>query len=131
MEDILTYIFEQSCNNCIYGMGSTTIEEIKDYVQYQLEDIINDNDLDVEIIELYVHGSRINGNPHKDSDLDVVLYYKGSIKEDALFNILHDDDYVEDLTYDKVYIDINPIRDEETGSLDDYIKNDKKYKKVV
>ena len=52
MEDILTYIFEQSCNNCIYGMGSTTIEEIKDYVQYQLEDIINDNDLDVEIIEL-------------------------------------------------------------------------------
>lgn len=131
MEDILTYIFEQSCNNCIYGMGSTTIEEIKDYVQYQLEDIINDNDLDVEIIELYVHGSRINGNPHKDSDLDVVLYYKGSIKEDSLFNILHDDDYVEDLTYDKVYIDINPIRDEETGSLDDYIKNDKKYKKAV
>ena len=131
MEDILTYIFEQSCNNCIYGMGSTTIEEIKDYVQYQLEDIINDNDLDVEIIELYVHGSRINGNPHKDSDLDVVLYYKGSIKEDSLFNILHDEDYVEDLTYDKVYIDINPIRDEETGSLDDYIKNDKKYKKAV
>ena len=131
MEDILTYIFEQSCNNCIYGMGSTTIEEIKDYVQYQLEDIINDNDLDVEIIELYVHGSRINGNPHKDSDLDVVLYYKGSIKEDSLFNILYDEDYVEDLTYDKVYIDINPIRDEETGSLDDYIKNDKKYKKAV
>ena len=131
MEDILTYIFEQSCNNCIYGMGSTTIEEIKDYVQYQLEDIINDNDLDVEIIELYVHGSRINGNPHKDSDLDVVLYYKGSIKEDSLFNILHDEDYVEDLTYDKVYIDINPIRDEETGSLDDYIKNDKKYKKEI
>lgn len=131
MEDILTYIFEQSCNNCIYGMGSTTIEEIKDYVQYQLEDIINDNDLDVEIIELYVHGSRINGNPHKDSDLDVVLYYKGSIKEDSLFNILHDEDYVEVLTYDKVYIDINPIRDEETGSLDDYIKNNKKYKKAV
>lgn len=125
MEDILTYIYEQSCSNCIYGMGTITIDDIKDYVQYQIENIINDNELDVNIIELYVHGSRINGNPHKDSDLDVVLYYKGSIKEDALFNILHDDEYIEALTYDKVYIDINPIRDEETGSLDNYIKNDK------
>ena len=125
MEDILTYIYEQSCNNCIYGMGSTTIDDIKDYVQYQIENIINDNELDVDIIELYVHGSRINGNPHKDSDLDVVLYYKGSMKEDTLFNILHNDEYIETLTYDKVYIDINPIRDEETGSLDNYIKNDK------
>lgn len=129
MEDILTYIYEQACNNRIYGMGSTTIEDIKDYVQYQIENIISNNDLDIEIIELYIHGSRINGNPHKDSDLDIVLYYKGDIKEDALFNILHDEEYIEVFTYDKVYIDINPIRDEETGSLASYIKKDKKYGK--
>ena len=34
MNDILTYIYEQSCHNCIYGMGSTTIDDIKDYIQY-------------------------------------------------------------------------------------------------
>ena len=39
MNDILTYIYEQSCHNCIYGMGSTTIDDIKDYVQYHIENI--------------------------------------------------------------------------------------------
>ena len=129
MNDILTYIYEQSCHNCIYGMGSTTIDDIKDYIQYQIENIISENELDIDIIELYVHGSRINGNPHKDSDLDVVLYYKGNMKEDSLFNILHDDEYKDELTYNKVYIDINPIRDEETGSLASYIQKDKNYNK--
>lgn len=120
MNDIISNIYESSVNNKIYGMGKTTIEDIVDYVQYKLEEIISDCELDVNIIELYIHGSRINGNPHKDSDLDIALYYKGSIKEDALFNILHDDEYEDIFTYDGVYIDINPIRDEETGSLDKY-----------
>lgn len=120
MNDIISNIYESSINNKIYGMGETTIEDIVDYVQYKLEEIISDCELDVNIIELYIHGSRLNGNPHKDSDLDIALYYKGSIKEDALFNILHDDEYEDIFTYDGVYIDINPIRDEETGSLDKY-----------
>ena len=51
------------------------------------------------------------------------------MKEDSLFNILHDDEYKDELTYNKVYIDINPIRDEETGSLASYIQKDKNYKK--
>lgn len=127
--DIMQYIYESGVHNQIYGMGSTTVEDITDYVQYQLEKIISENELDIDIIELYVHGSRINGNPHKDSDLDIVLYYNGDIKEDALFNILHDDEYVDILTYDKVYIDINPIRDEETGSLTDYKEKDPYYQK--
>lgn len=129
MNDILSHIYESSVNNKIYGMGKTTIEDIVDYVQYKLEEIISDCELDVTIIELYVHGSRINGNPHKDSDLDIALYYKGSIKEDALFNILHDDEYEDIFTYDGVYIDINPIRDEETGNLNQFKKWTQNYRK--
>lgn len=129
MKNVIDYIYESSVNNKIYGMGSVTIEEITDYVQYQLEDIIQNCELDVNIIELYIHGSRINGNPRKDSDLDVVLYYRGNVKEDTLFNILHDDEYEDIFTYDGVYIDINPIRDQETGSLKKYIEKDKNYKK--
>ena len=129
MKNVIDYIYEFSMNDKIQGMNSVTIKEIIDYVQYQLEDIIRECDLDIEIIELYAHGSRINGTPRKDSDLDIVLYYKGNVKEDSLFNILHDDEYTGILTYDNVYIDINPIRDEETGSLKKYIEKDKKYKK--
>lgn len=131
MHTIFDYIMEASCEHKIYGMGNTTIEEIEDFTRNAIEEILIENELEevVNIIELYVHGSRINGNPHKDSDLDIVLYYKGNIKEDSLFNILHDTDYIDNLTYDGVYIDINPIRDVETGSLSEYIKRDKNYKK--
>jgi predicted nucleotidyltransferase len=69
------------------------------------------------------------GNPRQDSDIDVVLYYEGNIKEDALFNILHDDEYKDQFIYDDIEIDVNPIRDEETGSLQKYIEKDKNYKK--
>jgi len=112
----------------IYGIDADT-EEIKDYVKHQIEEIISDNDLNIEIIDLYVHGSRIRGDHKDSSDLDVVLYYKGKMKEDALFNILHDEEYKDIFNYDDIEIDINPIHDEETGSLKSYIERDKNYKK--
>ena len=124
MKDIKVYIKESK----IHGINADT-EEIKDYVRYQIEEIISDNDLDIEIIDLYVHGSRIRGDHKESSDLDVVLYYKGKMKEDSLFNILHDDEYKDMFVYDDIEIDINPIHDEETGSLKSYIEKDKNYKK--
>ena len=117
MKDIKAYIKESK----IHGMNVDT-EEIKDYVRDQIEEIISDNDL-------YVHGSRIRGDHKESSDLDVVLYYKGKMKEDSLFNILHDDEYKDIFVYDDIEIDINPIHDEETGSLKSYIEKDKNYKK--
>ena len=124
MKNLINYIKESK----IHGMNADT-EEIKDYLKYQLEDIISDNDLNIEILDLYVHGSRIRGDHKDSSDLDVVLYYKGKMKEDSLFNILHDEEYEDLFNYDGIEIDINPIHDEETGSLKSYIEKDKKYKK--
>ena len=124
MKNLINYIKESK----IHGMNADT-EEIKDYVKYQLEDIISDNDLNIEILDLYVHGSRIRGDHKDSSDLDVVLYYKGKMKEDSLFNILHDEEYEDLFNYDGIEIDINPIHDEETGSLKSYIEKDKNYKK--
>lgn len=110
--DILSYIYSSSMNNYVYGMGETTVQDIKDFVQYALENIINDNDLDVKILELSLNDSKVNKNPHKDSDLNIILYYAGTISENNLYTILHLDQYYDKLIYDGVYIDINPILDE-------------------
>ena len=107
--DIIGRIYESSANNKIYGMGSTTIEDITDFTQYQIEDILRKNELDgIEIVELSICGSRINENPHKDADLDILFYYNGNISKKKLYNILHKGDYIKQLTYDGVYIDIKP-----------------------
>lgn len=110
--DILSDIYSSSMNNYIYGMGETTIEDIKDFTQYVLENIINENNLDVEILELSLNDSKINSNPHKYNDLNIKLYYNSDrISEDNLYDLIHNEKYYNKLIYDKVYIDIHPILD--------------------
>lgn len=125
MKSILNFIYEDR----IIGLNNVTTEDIVDYVSAIVDEIIENNELDIEIIDYYVHGSRVFGNPRPDSDLDIVVYYKGNMKEDALFNIFHDEEYKDDLYYDGIELDLNPIRDQETGSLKSYIEKDKNYKK--
>lgn len=106
--DILDHIYyESSSSYKLYGMGETTVEDIIYFTQYQIEDILQKNELDsIDIVEISICGSRINENPHKDADLDIVLYYKGNINPNDLYKLLHDDKYIDQLTYQKVYIDI-------------------------
>ena len=57
-------------------------------------------------IDMELVGSRITRNYRKDSDLDVVIYYSGNMKEDGAFNLFNDDSYR--LYIDDVMVDINP-----------------------
>jgi predicted nucleotidyltransferase len=59
-----------------------------------------------------VHGSRVFGNPRKNSDIDFVLFYKGTIREDDLFNIFVDENiYIEHIKCDFNSIQINDVSD--------------------
>ena len=42
-----------------------------------------------DFVDLCAYGSRINGRAEKDSDLDILLEYKGSAREDTVFNVAH------------------------------------------
>ena len=44
---------------------------------------------EIDIVDLCVYGSRTNGRAHADSDLDILLEYKGRAREDTVFNVLH------------------------------------------
>lgn len=83
-------------------MGAAEIESIVfDYIQSKIEE----NNLDVEIVGIIVSGSRCRGLEKAGSDLDVVLEYKGNVREDTLFEILHEDG----MEIGGVEVDINPI----------------------
>ena len=86
-------------------------DEILDIVKSYVLDKI-----DIEIIDIVLYGSRTKESARKDSDLDILLEYKGNIREDDLFNILNDNP----LYIDNIKIDINPI----TGrTIKEYMKN--------
>lgn len=76
---------------------------IADYIDDLLLGVSED---EFKYIDMELVGSRVNGNNREDSDLDVVLYYSGTMTEDGLFNLLND--YSSRLFIDDVMVDINP-----------------------
>ncbi len=104
----------------IDGMGAAEIEGIvSDYVQSK----IDENNLEAEIVGVVVSGSRCRGIEKVGSDLDVVLEYKGTIREDTFFDILHEDE----MEIGGVKVDINPITEGKTGTLEEYLPGVEKY----
>lgn len=102
------------------GMGA---DEIVVYVKNYIQEIISEYNLDVIIKDVILAGSRCRGIETENSDLDMILYFTGSEREDTLFNLLHEDEIV----ICGVPLDVNPISEEQTGSLSEYLKSVEKY----
>lgn len=97
-----------------YNFKPVEVENIvKDFVQRVFEE----NGVTAEIHGAVITGSRSRGLENADSDIDVVIEIDSDLKEDALFNIIHD----EELTLEGYAIDINPIKADETGTLETYL----------
>lgn len=71
----------------------------------------------LHIVGCALSGSRCRGLEHSGSDIDVVLEYRGDLKEYYLFNFLNG----HRLKIGNIPVDINPIRREESGTLDSYL----------
>lgn len=124
MKSFYQYLFENNLTNSkIKGLEGYSEDEIKDLCSGFIEDKISDFDLDINIVELFIHGSRKRGNNRADSDLDIVLFYSGTEREDDLFNILNEDPFhIEDIK-----VDINPIRASSKSAIEAYKKKSSDY----
>lgn len=104
------------------GMSAVEIEEM---VSYYVQAKIIENDLDAQVENVILSGSRCRGIEKASSDLDVVVDYKGSIREDDFFNILHEDGFA----IAGIAVDINPITEDKTGPLAEYLESAEQYLK--
>ena len=111
-------------NNQIQGLESWSREDLKEAIQGDIRNILDEAGFDdVQIVGLEIHGSRNRGQARTDSDLDVVVEYEGDAREDDLFNVLNDDHIV----IDGIQVDVNPITASVTGTLADYMNRSKAY----
>lgn len=108
-----------------YLLDGMTAGEIEQMVSYYVQAKIIDYDIDAKIENVVLSGSRCRGIEKKGSDLDVVVSYEGSIREDALCNILHEDKF----EIAGVEVDINPITEGKTGPLEEYLESADQYLK--
>ena len=98
------------------GMNAGEIEEM---VLYYVQAKIIENNLDAQVENVILSGSRCRGIEKNGSDLDVVVDYKGTVREDDFFNILHEDGF----EIAGIVVDINPITEDKTGPLAEYLES--------
>lgn len=108
--------------------SDSTIEEAENLLKEDLANILVEADLGDEVKRikgLKIIGSRQRGDAREDSDLDVVFEYEGKMREDDLFNFLHEEEHF----FDGIPVDFNPIRADKSGTLDEYLKRAAEYDK--
>ena len=99
--------------------------EVERGVLYHAQGILEEIGLEneVELLAARVHGSRSREELYRDdSDLDVVLSYRGNIREDSFFNELN----AYGIAMAGIKVDINPIS-EERITLAEYMKESEAY----
>lgn len=110
------------CEAALNGMNRAEVEyDVLAHTRAVLEEMGLENE--VTLIGVRVYGSRSRDDLYcEDSDLDVVLSYRGNLREDSFFDKLNS----YGMAIAGIKVDINPIS-EERITLAEYIKESEAY----
>ena len=117
--------FREQTEEHFHPVDGMNAGEIKEMVSYYVQAKIIENKLDVKVENVILSGSRCRGIEKIGSDLDVMVDYKGTIREDDFFNILHEESFA----IAGIAVDINPITEDKMGSLAKYLESAEQYLK--
>ena len=100
--------------------GNMSVDDIEAVAKGEVERLFSENNIDAQVERIAIYGSRSRNLNNINSDLDIVVEVRSELKEYALFNILHDEK--EPFSIMGINVDLNPIRAEESGTLDTYLQ---------
>ena len=100
-----------------------TVENITNGVSEDIKNILIENDIsedEFKFEDIRIYGSYSTGKNKESSDLDFIVQYSGSMREDDAFNMFHDNELtITDKNGKDVVIDINPINTATSGTIAD------------
>ena len=115
--------FRKKTKEMFHDINGQTPEDVEQSVLNHIKSKIEEYDIDVEIVDVVISGSRCRGLENEKSDIDIVVEYKGREQEDDLFNAFNEDG----LMIGGVKVDINPITEGKTGTLEIYLPGVENY----
>lgn len=115
--------FRANTRDKFHELDGENSESIETMVRGHIEDAIETFDLDAKVVDVVLVGSRSRGIEHEESDVNVVVEFYGSEREDALSDILNE----EGLSIAGKTIDINTITKDRTGTLETFLPEEEKY----
>ena len=119
-------VLNQPMNNNVENEFGQTQEELAEMFKADIQNIMEENNIEADefdIEDVRIYGSYTKGKNKDTSDLDVIVQYSGTMKEDAAFNLLHDTELtITDKNGVERIVDINPINRETSGTIDEHIQ---------
>lgn len=115
--------FRAKTDDMFHKIDDNTSREIEEIIMSHVKGILTDYNMNVEVVDAVVAGSRCRGLEHEGSDIDVVVEIHGDEREDVLSDTLN----AEHLIIGGVEVDINPIMPQETGTLAEYLPRVEQY----
>lgn len=123
MKDRIVEEFRCRTDKLFHKIDGQSADDIEKIAASYVKSKIKEENLDVEIVDVIVSGSRCRGIEKDNSDLDMVVEYKGSVREDDFFDILNEDGF----EIVGIKVDINPITEGKSGALEEYLPDVEKY----
>lgn len=96
------------------------VKELEEQILSDIKAMLGETGFEDELIGIRLVGSYARGEQRPDSDIDVIVEYKGNSTEDTLFNVLNDEEHR--INIGGVDVDINPITEGKSGTLDEWEK---------
>lgn len=109
--------FREKTREHFHEISEMSPEEIEETVKCHVQAKIDEYGIDATIIDAVVIGSRSRGIENENSDIDVVVELSTNEREDDLFNAFNEDG----LLIGGISVDINPITEQRTGTLETYL----------
>ena len=115
--------FKAKTNELFHDISELNATEVEETIKTHVQAKIDEYAIDATIVDVAVVGSRCRGLETAESDLDVVVELSTNEREDDLFNAFNEDG----LHIGDVKVDINPITDQRTGTLETYLPQVEEY----
>ena len=115
--------FKAKTNELFHDISELNATEVEETIKTHVQAKIDEYTIDATIVDVAVVGSRCRGLETAESDLDVVVELSTNEREDDLFNAFNEDG----LHIGDVKVDINPITDQRTGTLETYLPQVEEY----
>ena len=112
-------------NSNIEENFNDTTENITSYIKGDIQNILDENNVDeseFKLEDIRIYGSYSTSTNKKGSDLDFLVQYSGTMKEDVAFNMFADKNLsITDKKGNDVKVDLNPINSSLSGTIDEHL----------
>ena len=112
-------------NSNIEENFNDTTENITSYIKDDIQNILEENNVDeseFKLEDIRIYGSYSTSTNKKGSDLDFLVQYSGTMKEDVAFNMFADNNLsITDKNGNDVKVDLNPINSSLSGTIDEHL----------